>query len=215
MVNLRAFVRFDVEISIPEGIGSVPPYPCAIPEPSSNRTRPTLLFSSLLHKKPNHSIELSLCSRRGHNKLDEPVKFRAQLFSPCDEIIRAAAQVILMLRTQVLLHGGVTAAELTGVHGHLFAFGIGAYHRACVGNLHLPADVMERHAVAMSLHQYVIVLPDLAFGVPHHLERFFRKWRQAGLLGITEPLQPAITFLLHACLVMCVHTIGDGRVQRG
>src|SRR5690606_7788850 len=117
--------------------------------------------------------------------------------------------------TQVLLHGGVTAAELPGVHGHLFAFGIDAYHRACVGNLHLPADVMERHAVAMSLHQYVIVLPDLAFGVSHHLEPFFRKWRQVGLLGITEPLQPAITFLLHACLVMCVHTIGDGRVQRG
>src|SRR5690606_32536320 len=67
MVNLRAFVRFDVEICVPEGIGSVPPYPCAIPEPSSNRTRPTLLFSSLLHKKPNHSIELSLCSRRDSN----------------------------------------------------------------------------------------------------------------------------------------------------
>src|SRR5690606_40938954 len=109
---------------------------------------------------------------------------RAQLFGPCDAVIRAAAQVILVLRTQVLLHGGVTAAELPGVHGPLFAFGIDAYHRACVGNLHLPADVMERHAVAMSLHQYVIVLPDLAFGVSHHLEPFFWKWRQVGLLGI-------------------------------
>ncbi|AZA56951.1 hypothetical protein EG350_07080 [Chryseobacterium shandongense] len=49
-------------------------------------------------------------------------------FGPRDEIIRAAPQIVLVLRAEMFLHGGVTAAELPGVCGHLFTRGIDRHH---------------------------------------------------------------------------------------
>jgi len=163
------------------------------------------------------AIELFGVSVLGEDFLEEHCKCRLRPAGSPEVILRAALQIMLVLRTQMISARRVPArTRVSGVGRQQGSLTVNAHERTGVNHLHGFTDMSVRHAIIVFVSAQVnmIVLCHLVAAVIFEFKPGGRQPGEQWFFFGQKPFGATIRFLLHPGLIVFGYFFGEGTVER-